>query len=189
MRVKLSGPLLATGIGLLVGLAALTVACGAPPAPTPAVPPPAPRLVDAGVPEEGEAERRERTPTADAGPVDAGPVDAAPARAADHEPDAGASLASGPVRDEADAVERAARAANVALDKAYALFVKKAQIAPTHTGAWTRGSMRHVTAKATGWEVTFASHPPAGFEHEAVIHVSPSGVLTVKKAVAQFSPD
>jgi hypothetical protein len=103
--------------------------------------------------------------------------------------DAG-TLRTGPVVDDTDAVARAFRPANAALDKAYAEFVKKTQVAPSHTGAWTRSAPSVVKGNAkVGWDVTFSSFPPAGFSHEAIVHVGPKGDVTVKKAVASFSPD
>ena len=103
--------------------------------------------------------------------------------------DAG-TLRTGPVLDDTDAVDRAFRPANAALDKAYAEFVKKAQVAPSHTGAWTRSAPSVVKGNAkVGWDVTFSSFPPAGFSHEALVHVGLKGDVTVKKATASFSPD
>lgn len=166
------------------GLATLALSiggCGGS-APTPTTPAALPdaRATDAGPPE-GEDD----TATPSTPPVDAGVPDAPPPK-----PDASLPpLATGPVTSQEDAVARAARAADSALDKAYGAHVKKVQIAPTHTGSWTRGVSQEVKTIATGWEIRFASHPPAGFSYEAVVQVSAQGEIAVKKASAEHASD
>jgi len=86
-------------------------------------------------------------------------------------------------------VARATRAANVALQKAYAEFVKKAQVAPTHTGPWVKAPSEVRGNTKAGWDITFRHAPPAGFSHDAELHVAPKGEVTVKRARADFSPD
>jgi hypothetical protein len=176
---------------LVMGAAQLTVVACAKSA-VPAVPEaklPEPRTVDADVPEPPDAAHV----AADALPADAG---RAPSR--DAGTDATIAIADaapppplvGPLRDEADAVARASRAADVALDKAYAAFVKRAQVAPSHTGSWAANARRDVVGSVTsGFVVTFDAHPPAGFEYTAVVQVGPRGEIAVKKAEASFSPD
>lgn len=173
----------------------VAVACGSPPAaPVPPVALPEPRASGTSAPEVPE-------PPAPVAPPSVGKDDGKDAgtnaRDGGASGDAGweapsdaGTLRTGPVLDDTDAVARAFRPANVALDKAYAEFVKKAQVAPSHTGAWTRSAPSVVKGNAkVGWDVTFSSFPPAGFSHEALVHVGPKGDVTVKKAVASFSPD
>lgn len=166
------------------GLTALALSiggCGGAPTPTTPAALPDARSTDAGPP---EADDDAAPPTP---PVDAGVPDAAPRPAT---PDASPPpLVTGPVTSQEDAVARAARAADSALDKAYAAHVKKVQIAPTHTGSWTRGVSQDVKSVAAGWEIRFSSHPPAGFSYEAVVHVSAQGDVAVKKATAEHASD
>ena len=163
------------------GLAALALSsggCGG--APTPATPAALPdaRTTDAGPPEADED-------NAPPPPADAAAPDATPPKADASPP----PLHTGPVTSQEDAVARAARAADAALDKAYAAHVKKVQIAPTHAGSWTRGVSQDVKSVASGWEIRFASHPPAGFSYEAVVHVTARGDVAVKKASAEHASD
>ena len=162
-------------------LALLVFACGKAATPsTPDVPMPEPRTVDAS--DEPQA------PPAEAG-VAQGNADAGSSAPAPPETATSPTERTGPVLDDADAVARASRVANVALQKAYADFVKKNQIAPSHTGPWVKAASEVKGNTKTGWDVTFQSAPPAGFSHEAVVHVGPKGELTVKKARADFSSD
>lgn len=172
-------------------------ACGKSAVPeVPEAPLPEARTVDASVPEPPDAEAQ----AVDARPGDAQPGDAQPgdagvtkdsgADAADASADAAPVSFVGPLRDEADAVARAVRAADVALDKAYAAFVKRQKIAPSHSGSWAANGHRDVKGSlATGYVVTFDAHPPAGFEYVAVVQVGPRGEIQVKRAEASFSPD
>jgi hypothetical protein len=166
------------------GLAALALSvggCGGAPAPTTPAALPDSRTSDAGPPEADD------DTAAPAPPVDAGLPDAPPRPAT---PDGSPPpLLTGPVTSEEDAVARAARAADGALDKAYATHVKKVQIAPTHTGSWTRGVSQEVKRVGSGWEIRFASHPPAGFSYDAVVTVSAQGEVAVKKASAEHASD
>lgn len=169
----------------LTALALSVGGCGgAPAATTPAALPDA-RKGDAGPPE-AEDEHDDASPaTLDAGAdAPALKVDGGDASPRDASPP---PLRSGPVTSQEDAVARASRAADIALDKSYAAHVKKVQIAPTHTGSWTGGIAQDVKATAAGWEIRFAHHPPAGFSHEAVVYVSPQGELVVKKASAEHA--
>ena len=173
----------------LVTLGALLVfACGKVATPsTPDVPMPEPRTVDAS--DEPQAPPAAPvSPPAEAG-VAQGNADAGPSAPAPPETATSPTERTGPVLDDADAVARASRVANVALQKAYADFVKKNQIAPSHTGPWVKAASEVKGNTKTGWDVTFQSAPPAGFSHEAVVHVGPKGELTVKKARADFSSD
>ncbi|HQY60723.1 MAG: hypothetical protein IPQ09_03695 [Myxococcales bacterium] len=172
-------PLASLATAGLLGLALSIGGCGGAPAPaTPAALPSA-RTIDAGPPEADDDN------TVPSPPVDAGAPDA-PATKPDASPP---PVLSGPVRSQEDAVSRAARAADAALDKAYAAHVKKVQIAPTHTGSWTRGVGQEAKSVTSGWEIRFASHPPAGFSYEAVVHVSAQGEVAVKKASANHASD
>lgn len=173
------------------------VACGKSAVPeVPEAPLPESRTVDASVPEPPDAV----APLVDAGAGDAQVTDARPgdagvtkdsgADAADASADAALVSFVGPLRDEADAVARAARAADVALDKAYAGFVKRQKIAPSHSGSWAANGHRDVKGSVTtGYVVTFDAHPPAGFEYVAVVQVGSRGEVQVKRAEATFSPD
>lgn len=168
-------------------------ACGKSAVPeVPEAPLPEARTVDASIPEPPDAS----APEVDARASDAQAIDAdATKDAAPDAADASVDAAQppsfvGPLRDEADAVARAARAADVALDKAYAAFVKRQKIAPSHSGSWAANGHRDVKGSlATGYVVTFDAHPPAGFEYVAVVQVGPRGDLQVKRAEASFSPD
>lgn len=183
------------GVVLVLASSALplaVVACGK--SAVPAVPEaklPEPRTVDADVPEPPDA----ALPVDDAAASMALRPDAARVSVQDASTDAAVDAAppppvTGPLRDEADAVARAARAADVALDKAYAAFVKRAQVAPSHTGSWAANARREVKGSVTsGYVVTFDAHPPAGFEYTAVVQVGPRGEIAVKRAEASFSPD
>lgn len=178
---------------LAVGLAACGHAAEPPHEP---VPLPAPRTALSGVPEpeppvasldagatnaklDASSSAASAASSASSGSTDGGPQASA---------DAG-TIRNGPVLDDADAVARATQVANGALDKAYAQFVKKAQVAPSHSGPWVRAASVVKGNLKAGWDVTFSQTPPAGFSHEALIHVSPRGEVTVKKAEAGFSPD
>jgi hypothetical protein len=174
----------------------VALACGSPPAPpVPPVALPEPRAASAATGTEVSEAPGPVVPPSfgkddgkDAGPSakDGGSL----ADAGWEAPSDAGTLRTGPVLDDTDAVARAFRPANAALDKAYAEFVKKAQVAPSHTGAWTRSAPSVVKGNSkVGWDVTFSSFPPAGFSHEALVHVGPKGDVTVKKAVASFSPD
>lgn len=186
---------LAFAFCLSAGLVA--AACGSPPAPpVPPVPLPEPRAsASTSAPEAPEAAEKAASAAegkdAGASVKDGGSSgDASSGDAGWAAPSDAGTLRTGPVVDDTDAVGRAFRPANAALDKAYAEFVKKAQVAPSHTGAWTRSAPSVVKGNAkVGWDVTFSSFPPAGFSHEAIVHVGPKGDATVKKAVASFSPD
>ncbi len=173
-------------------LALLVFACGKAATPsTPDVPMPEPRTVDAS--DEPQAPPvAPVSPPADAG-VAQGNVDAGsstgPGSGGGSEAATSPVERTGPVLDDADAVARASRVANVALQKAYADFVKKNQIAPSHTGPWVKAASEVKGNTKSGWDVTFRHTPPAGFSHEAIVHVTPRGELTVKKAHADFSSD
>lgn len=169
------------------------VACGKAAVPeVPETPLPESRTVDASVPEPPDA----AISVVDAQASDAQPVEASATKDSGTDAsDAGVDAAPqpsfvGPLRDEADAVARAARAADVALDKAYAAFVKRQKIAPSHSGSWAANGHRDVKGSLTvGYVVTFDAHPPAGFEYVAVVQVGPRGDVQVKRAEASFSPD
>ena len=191
----LDAPSLATTlVGLLVA-GALALACGHPaPPPTPEHPAPLPEARVATTqaePDPSPAEAPDAGHAADAGEASIRVATATSATAATpSSADAVVPIRNGPVLDDADAVARASHAANAALDKSYVLFVKKAQVAPTHSGPWTRSSPSVVKGNLkAGWDVTFSSFPPAGFSHEAVVHVGPRGDVTVKKASVSYSAD
>lgn len=171
-------------------------ACGKASVPeVPEAPLPEPRTVDGAIVETPEASVAVRdAQSADVQSMDAGQAsvrDAAPGDASDASVDAAPPPSfAGPLRDEADAVARAARAADIALDKAHAAFVKRQQIAPSHSGSWAANGHREAKGSlATGYVVTFESHPPAGFDYVAVVQVGPRGEILVKRAEVTFSPD
>lgn len=92
---------------------------------------------------------------------------------------------------ESGAVKKATAEANAALDRAYAKSSKRpGAVASPHSGAWVTEQTAHAVGDGkSGWRVTWSSHPPAGFEYDATVTVSPSGETNVTRAEATFSPD
>lgn len=171
---------------LLVAALALAGCGKSAPVPRPEVPLPEPRAAAA---EPDPSPAPTSAPEADAAaPLASAGADAAvvpDARLAPPE----LAPRNGPVVDDADAVARASRAADVALDRAYAEYVKKVKISASHGKTWVKAPTEVRGNAKSGWDVAFASHPPAGFEHDCLVHVSPKGEITVKHARASFSSD
>lgn len=101
-----------------------------------------------------------------------------------------AASASAAVTTAADAAARATPVANAALDKAYVAGASANPGGARRVEPWVKADGAQVTGDATkGWTVTWSSHPPAGYEYDATVTVSPSGAVTVTRATATFSPD
>jgi hypothetical protein len=84
-------------------------------------------------------------------------------------------------------VSRALPAANAALDRAYARTKPMEQ---PHTGPWVSADTAQVEGDAKrGFRVKWSKHPPAGFELDAEVTISPNGDVKVVKATATFASD